>query len=49
TAAEIEARMDNQWSDEKKRKLASTVIENLTLSDSKKRVDELHEFLSKGL
>lgn len=46
--SEIEQRMNNQWSDEKKRKLAHVIIENIDLEATKKRVAEIHKsFISK--
>lgn len=42
---EIEARMANQWSDEKKLKLADFQIENTDLSLTKSQVKELNEIL----
>jgi len=41
--AEIEARMQHQWSDEKKRKLADYEIINANLSTTKSEVRNLHE------
>lgn len=45
TLEEIEARMNNQWSDEEKAKLADFIIENKELSSTRKAVHELHETL----
>ncbi len=45
---EIEARMDNQWSDEKKKKLADFCIKNTDLSLTKSQVKELHAILLKS-
>ena len=42
---EIEARMNNQWSDEKKAALASFIIENTDLQKTQKLVEQLHENL----
>ena len=47
TVEEIEARMQKQWSDEPKRKLADFEIENHDLALTRSRVDELHEILLK--
>lgn len=47
TISEIEARMEKQWSDEQKRKLADFEIENHDLALTRSRVDELHEILLK--
>lgn len=44
----VEHRMDNQWSDAKKRKLADVEIVNDTLSETRKAVKKLHDKLSKG-
>lgn len=45
TLEEIEARMENQWSDEKKLLLADLVIENKDLSKTQKYVQEIHQKL----
>lgn len=46
---EIEARMKNQWSDEKKQTLADFIITNKALEDTKQQVAKLHErLLNKG-
>ena len=42
---EIEARMANQWSDEKKLKLTDFQIQNTDLALTKSQVAELHEIL----
>lgn len=42
---EIMARMNHQWSDEKKKELADFVIENIDLSTTRKNVTQLHENL----
>ncbi len=47
TISEIEARMEKQWSDEQKRKLADFEIENHDLTLTRSRVDELHEIILK--
>lgn len=36
------ARIANQWSDEKKRPLADFIIENITLENSRKKVEEIN-------
>jgi dephospho-CoA kinase len=41
--AEIEQRMNNQWSDEEKQKLADIIIQNINLEATKKRVSEIHK------
>ncbi|WP_026449825.1 dephospho-CoA kinase [Aequorivita capsosiphonis] len=43
---EIEQRVSNQWSDEKKEKLADFIIENIDLEATQKRVENLHRSLS---
>lgn len=43
--AEIEQRMDNQWSDEDKIQLADIVVNNIDLEATKKRVAEIHKTL----
>ncbi|HEY9184310.1 MAG TPA: dephospho-CoA kinase [Salegentibacter sp.] len=45
---EIEARMDNQWSDEKKLELADFRIQNTDLALTKSQVEELNEILLKS-
>lgn len=44
--SEIEQRMNNQWSDERKEKLADFIIENIDLESTQKQVDALHLSLS---
>ncbi|WP_424494360.1 dephospho-CoA kinase [Salinimicrobium sp. GXAS 041] len=44
---EIEARMNNQWPDEKKLKLADFIIENKDLSNTQKEVRKIHQNLLK--
>ncbi len=44
---EITARMNNQWSDEKKRELADFTIENRNLNQTKEQVRTLHEIILK--
>lgn len=47
--AAIQARMDNQWSDERKRELANFVIENTDLDQTRKQVELIHtEILKAG-
>ena len=43
TLEEIEARMNNQWSDEKKKNLADFVIVNQELSRTRKEVRKVHQ------
>ncbi|WP_310994349.1 dephospho-CoA kinase [Aequorivita marina] len=45
-AAEVEQRMNNQWSDEKKKVLADFIIENIDLETTQKTVQALHRSLS---
>ena len=45
--SEIKARMDHQWSDEKKLKLADFVIENKDLADTRREVVRIHQILLK--
>ncbi len=46
--AEIEKRINNQWSDEKKAKLADIVIENIDIQQTKAKVYQIHNsFLKK--
>jgi dephospho-CoA kinase len=44
--AEIEQRMNNQWSDEKKLELADIIIENIDLKTTKNKVEAIHNLLS---
>lgn len=44
--AEIEQRMNNQWPDEEKRKLADIIIENDDLLATRKKVETIHHSLS---
>lgn len=48
TPEEIQVRMDNQWTDEKKKGLADFVIENSDLSHTREAVLQLHETLLKS-
>lgn len=48
TVEEIEARMRNQWPDEKKRELADFTIENGNLSQTKEQVKTLHGIILKS-
>lgn len=45
TREEVEARMKNQWEDEKKRELSDFIIENEELSLTEKQVRDLHQQL----
>lgn len=45
--SEIKARMNYQWSDEKKLKLADFVIENKDLADTRREVVRIHQILLK--
>lgn len=46
-AEEIESRMNNQWSDEKKAELANYILKNEDLIETKKKVHRLHKILLK--
>lgn len=46
TFTDIEQRMNHQWSDEKKQKLADYIIENIDLETTRKKVEALHLSLS---
>jgi len=46
-AKAVESRIDNQWNDKKKKKLADFVIENIDLISSKNQVGIIHEILNK--
>lgn len=48
TSTEIEARMNHQWPDEKKEKLADFVIINDELSQTRKEVRKIHEIMLKS-
>lgn len=45
TRAQVQARMQNQWSDERKEPLADFVIENLDLESTQHNVLKIHELL----
>lgn len=45
TPEEIEARMNNQWSDDKKAALADFIIENNELSRTRDEVRKIHRFM----
>lgn len=42
---EIKARMNNQWSDEKKAKFADFTIENIELPKTRQNVRKIHDFM----
>lgn len=46
TKEEIQSRMENQWSDEEKSKLADWIIENVDLLETKQQVTQLHDTIS---
>lgn len=48
TSTEIQARMNHQWPDEKKEKLADFIIVNDTLSETRKEVRKIHEIMLKS-
>ena len=48
TEKDIRKRMDNQWSDEKKEKLADWVINNEDLKATEEQVLRIHDILSKN-
>lgn len=45
TLQEIESRMSNQWSDDKKKELADIILLNTDLEQTRKRVAEIHNML----
>ena len=45
TPAEIEARMNNQWADEKKAKLADFIINNKDLEQTREEVRKIHQIM----
>lgn len=46
TQGEIEQRMDNQWADSKKKKLADIIIENIEIGATCKQVQLIHKSLN---
>lgn len=48
TMEEIQQRMENQWTDEKKKNLADMIIYNDSLDETKNKVEILHKKLSKA-
>lgn len=48
TVEEIQARMNNQWPDEKKEKMADVVLRNIDLSETKKDVLQIHKTFLKS-
>jgi dephospho-CoA kinase len=48
TIEEIENRIKNQWSDEKKSKLSDIIIQNIDLQTTQKKVEEINLFLLKS-
>ncbi len=44
----IEARMKNQWSDTKKKKMADIVLENISLESTHLKVEKIHKKLSQN-
>ena len=45
TPAEVEARMNNQWSDKKKTLLADFIIENKDLEQTRREVRKIHQIM----
>jgi dephospho-CoA kinase len=45
TRDEIEQRMENQWSDSKKKKLANIIIENIEIGATRQQVQLIHKSL----
>jgi len=48
TKEDLENRMQNQWTDENKERLADFIIENIDLEATQKKVQKIHNILSKG-
>lgn len=48
TVEEIQARMNNQWPDEKKERMADVVLQNIDLSETKKNVLQIHKTFLKS-
>lgn len=46
TQGEIEQRMDNQWSDIRKKKLADIIIENIEIEKTRQQVQLIHKSLN---
>lgn len=46
SSTEIEQRMNNQWSDSKKEKLADIIIENIDLEVTRAEIKKIHKFLN---
>lgn len=46
TEKEIKSRMQNQWSDDKKKELADWVIENVDINKTKEKTHQLHKIIS---
>jgi len=49
TILEIKSRMKNQWSDDKMRFLADTIIENIKLERTKESVSKIHLYLLENI
>lgn len=48
TKKEIRDRMDNQWDDEKKRKLSDFIIKNVDLQHTRQQVEDIHAQILKA-
>lgn len=48
SASEIKQRMDNQWSDEKKTRLADFIIKNVELEQTRLQVEDIHDKILKA-
>jgi dephospho-CoA kinase len=46
SSTEIEQRMNNQWSDSKKEKLADIIIENIDMEVTRAEIKKIHKFLN---
>ena len=44
-SSDVIERMHHQWDEERKRKLADIVIENIHLNDTERQVNEIHSFI----
>ncbi len=48
TREEIEARMNNQWPDEKKAKMADFILSNIDLEETRREVRKIHQMMLKS-
>ncbi|SDL04518.1 dephospho-CoA kinase [Salinimicrobium catena] len=48
TRKEIQARMNNQWPDEKKAKMADFILSNIDLAETRREVRKIHQMMLNG-